>query len=84
MMKHATWIIPRSAITVFRFLLFDFGEVSLKRHTLISRTLSRLGCPPATSSSPRPVPWEASRADLPSLRSLTRPIYSFLFSSPFL
>ena len=60
-MKHATWIIPRSAITVFRFLLFDFGEVSLKRHTLISRTLSRLGCPPATPSSPGPVPWEAGR-----------------------
>ena len=60
-MKHATWIAPRSAITVFRSLLFDFGEVSLKRHTLISRTLSRLGCPPAISSSPGPVPWEAGR-----------------------
>ena len=34
------WIAPRSAIIVFRFYSLTFGEVSNKRHTLISRTSS--------------------------------------------
>ena len=34
MMKHATWIPPRDAITVFRFL-FLLAKFQNKRHTLI-------------------------------------------------
>ncbi len=52
MMKHATWIPPRSAITVFRFS-FCLANFSTKRHTLIRVRLRRLGCPPCASPAPR-------------------------------
>ena len=35
MMKHATWINPRSAIIVFRLHYFTLAKFHMKRHTLI-------------------------------------------------
>ena len=68
-MKHATWNEPRGEITVLRF---DFGTLAKfynKRHTLISRTLHGVGCPPRTSLTPgRPVEKPAAFAARPVYR----------------
>ena len=51
-MKHATWIEPRSAIIVFRFLV-SLANFQNKRHTLIRVRLHGLACAPrATPSLP--------------------------------
>ena len=72
------WIAPRSAIIVFRFV-FYFGEVFSKRHTLISRTLHGLGCPPraiSRSGSPRGEPAASDAAT-----GIGLSIYCLLFST---
>ena len=65
-LKHEDENTPRGLIHVARssYSAYSFSlwrRFPGKRHTLISRTLSRLGCPPETPSSPRPLPWEAGR-----------------------
>ena len=50
MMKTRHVDYPRSAVIVFRFDNYTFGEVSDKASYADSRTLYGLGCPPHTHS----------------------------------
>ena len=58
MMKHATWIQPRSEITVFRFS-FVLANFPTKRHTLIRVRLRGLACAPRATLAP----WMAARLE---------------------
>ena len=52
MMKTRHVDCPRSAIIVFRFSTFNFGEVSHEASYADSRTLCGLACAPRTSLAP--------------------------------